>query len=385
MQDGLTSFRPVPPWADEATQDRSGEEPVDHDVAIAQSRDLARRALEFLDANDIATEPHAFTLAYVYHAGSHPQVRSEIDHLIAAGAFNRRSCARLYEEIFGLDAEARAIRDASAVIERTLARVLDALGEAGKDVKSYGRVLEDFSGRVGAGAGAAEPAVALRAAIEQILTETRKMEARSQNLERRFAATGEEIIELRRNLDEMRHAATTDALTGIANRKHFDIRLREYAEDCARSGEPLSLLMGDVDRFKAFNDAHGHPVGDMVLRLVAGTLAECVRGRDFAARYGGEEFAVLLPKTGLEGAFAVAENIRDTISSKRIARKSTGESLGMVTLSFGVAQFKPTESLDDFVTRADRGLYRAKERGRNRVESVEELAAAVRPMTAARA
>lgn len=339
---------------------------------IAHSRDLARLALAFLDEHDIGADPRSFTLAYVYFAGTHPQVKTEINHMMAAGAFNRRSCGRLYEEFFGLDAEARAIRDASGMIERTLGRVLEALDEAGQDVKSYGEVLQAFSGKVDGDDRE------FRAAIESILSETRKMEARSSELEKRFSDTTEEIVELRRNLDEMRLAATTDALTGIANRKHFDSCLKEYADDCSRNGEPLTLLMADVDHFKKFNDDYGHQIGDMVLRLVARTMAECVRGRDFVARYGGEEFIVLLPRTGLEGAFAVGENIRNTIASKRIARKSTGESLGMVTLSFGVAQYKPGESLEEFIVRADTGLYQAKKRGRNRVESAEPMAGQVR-------
>jgi diguanylate cyclase len=216
------------------------------------------------------------------------------------------------------------------------------------------------------------------------MAETRKMKLRSSALEKRFADSNDEIVELRRNLDEMRTAATTDALTGIANRKLFDIRIREYADDCARNGEPMTLLMGDVDHFKNFNDEHGHQVGDhghqvgdMVLRLVARTMAECVRGRDFVARYGGEEFVVLLPKTGLEGSFAVAENIRNTISSKRLALKSTGKTLGLVTISFGVAQFKPGETLEEFIARADGGLYAAKKHGRNRVESLEPMASEI--------
>ncbi len=344
-------------------------DPIDN---IKQTRDLAQRAIAFLDGHELAADPRSYTLAYLYYAGTHPEVRTEIDHLIAANAFNRRSCGRLYETFFGLDAEARAIRDASGLIERTLGRVLEALDDAGKDVKSYGKVLEDFTGRVSGGD------TDLRSAIESILAETRKMEARSVDLERRFTDTTDEIVELRRNLDEMRLAATTDALTGIANRKMFDVRLKEYADDCARAGEPLTLLMADVDHYKAFNDEHGHPVGDMVLRLVARTIAECVRGRDFVARYGGEEFTVLLPCTGLEGAFAVAENIRNTIATKRIARKSTGQTLGVVTLSFGVAQYKPGEVLEEFVARADTGLYQAKRHGRNRVESAEAMAGEVR-------
>lgn len=345
---------------------------MDQAESIAHSREIARLALTFLENHDISTDPRSFTLAYVYYAGTHPQVKTEIDHMLSAGAFNRRSCGRLYEEFFGLDSEARAIRDASGMIERTLGRVLEALGEAGKDARTYGQVLQDFTGRVDGGEAD------LRGTLESILAETRKMEARSSELERRFADTTDEIVELRRNLDEMRLAATTDALTGIANRKHFDIRIKEYTNDAARNGEPLSLLMADVDHFKKFNDDHGHQIGDMVLRLVARTLAECVRGRDFVARYGGEEFVVLLPRTGLEGAFAVAENIRNTIASKRIARKSTGQTLGMVTLSFGVAQYKPGEVLEEFIARADTGLYQAKRRGRNRVESAEPMASEVR-------
>jgi diguanylate cyclase len=339
-------------------------------------RELSGLALAFLTAHGISAEPRAYTLAYIYHADTHPKIKAEIDSLLGAGGFNRHACVRIYEEAFGLDAEARAIRDASMVIERTLGQVLETLQVAGDDAKDFGKVLEDFSGKVGIESlpGAGD----LRGALEMIVSETRKMEMRSTELEPRFANTSDEIVELRRNLDEMRLVATTDGLTGVANRKHFDTRLSEFADECAATGEPLALLMGDVDHFKKFNDDYGHTVGDMVLRLVARTLSECGRGRDFVARYGGEEFVVLLPKTGLKGAFAVAENIRSTIASKCLARKKTGESLGMVTLSFGVAQYKPGESLDDFITRADSGLYQAKNRGRNRVESAEPLATELR-------
>jgi len=349
---------------------------VDSTKTADKVRELSRLALAFLEGQNIPADPRAYTLAYTYHAGTHPQIKTEIDSLLGAGGFNRHACVRLYEDAFGLDSEARAIRDASTMIERTLSHVLETLKEAGDDAKDFGKVLEDFSGKVGP--EAVSGADDLRGALEMIVAETRKMEERSSKLERRFADTSDEIVELRRNLDEMRTVATTDGLTGIANRKHFDTRLSEFADECAAAGEPLALLMGDVDHFKKFNDDFGHTVGDMVLRLVARTLAECVRGRDFVARYGGEEFVVLLPKTGLQGAFAVAENIRSTIASKRLARKKTGESLGMVTLSFGVAQYKPGEVLEDFIARADSGLYQAKNRGRNRVESAEPMAGEVR-------
>jgi diguanylate cyclase len=112
-------------------------------------------------------------------------------------------------------------------------------------------------------------------------------------------------------------------------------------------------------------------VGDHVLRLVSVAISQAVHGGDFVARYGGEEFVVVLPQTGLDGALAVAENIRQAIASKRLTRKSTGEALGMITLSLGAAQYRLDETAGRVIQRADEALYRAKREGRNRVDSEE--------------
>ncbi len=168
---------------------------------VDKFRELSGLALAFLDAHNIPAEPRAYTLAYTYHAGTHPEITSEIDGLLGAGGFNRHACVRIYEEAFGLDSEARAIRDASTMIERTLGHVLETLREAGDDAKDFGKVLEDFSGRVGP--GSEQGGSDLRGALEMIVSETRKMELRSTELERRFADTSDEIIELRRTLEEV--------------------------------------------------------------------------------------------------------------------------------------------------------------------------------------
>jgi diguanylate cyclase len=141
----------------------------------------------------------------------------------------------------------------------------------------------------------------------------------------------------------------------------------EAAHKAAADGEDVCLLMCDIDHFKKFNDTWGHQTGDQVLRLVASCLAENVKGRDTAARYGGEEFAVLLRGTPLEAATMLANQIRTTVETKKLVKKSTGDILGTITISIGVAKFTADESVEAVIRRADACLYGAKHSGRNLV------------------
>src|SRR6185312_16299660 len=159
----------------------------------------------------------------------------------------------------------------------------------------------------------------------------------------------------------------TDPLTNIANRKAFDEAVQAAIAAMVDDGEPVTVLLCDIDHFKTFNDTWGHQTGDQVLRLVANCLSENVKGRDTAARYGGEEFAVLLRGTGLEAATMVANQIRTTVETKKLVKKSTGDILGTITISIGVAQFGRGEGVESVVRRADACLYGAKHHGRNLV------------------
>ncbi|MBV8490860.1 MAG: diguanylate cyclase, partial [Candidatus Eremiobacteraeota bacterium] len=166
----------------------------------------------------------------------------------------------------------------------------------------------------------------------------------------------------------MRVQSVTDALTGISNRRAFDEALQREWQRCARGGEPLSVLLLDVDYFKLFNDAYGHPAGDECLRLVAQAIASCAkRAGDVAARYGGEEFAVILPEAAANSAVAVAEAIREALRRRQIPHE--GSSLGYTTLSVGCASVVPRvdENPQSLIELADAQLYRAKAGGRNRV------------------
>jgi diguanylate cyclase len=159
----------------------------------------------------------------------------------------------------------------------------------------------------------------------------------------------------------------TDGLTGLANRKAFDSEFDRLFQDATRSKASFTLLMLDIDHFKAFNDNFGHQVGDQVLRLVARTLKDSIKGKDFAARYGGEEFSIILPDTDLAGAIIVGNALRKAVASKDVINRSTGKTLGRITMSVGVAQFDGDRTPEDLIERADSALYIAKHNGRNQV------------------
>jgi diguanylate cyclase len=148
------------------------------------------------------------------------------------------------------------------------------------------------------------------------------------------------------------------------------VLFRSLCEEVAglwKAGGRLSLLLADIDRFKAFNDSHGHQIGDEVLRAVGRVLKDLVKGRDTPARCGGEAFAVILPDTALADALKIAEQIRARLAGCEPRNLETGEGYGRVTLSLGVAQYRLGEPLGELIQRADRALYRAKRAGRNRV------------------
>jgi len=131
--------------------------------------------------------------------------------------------------------------------------------------------------------------------------------------------------------------------------------------------------MIDIDHFKKFNDTHGHLIGDQVLRLVAKVLQDSVREGDLAARFGGEELVAVLPGADLSICQEVAERVRRRISDAKLTRRTTGQEIGSVTVSIGVAQFRLAESAEALIERCDRGLYQAKSAGRNRVVTEVEI------------
>ena len=156
--------------------------------------------------------------------------------------------------------------------------------------------------------------------------------------------------------------ATTDALTGLHNRLKLENAMVDEIRRADHLKTPLTLIMFDIDHFKAINDTYGHAVGDRVLVQLARLVSSYIRYSDMLARWGGEEFLILMPGVEETTGYQVAEKCRDAIA------RITFGGAGPVTCSFGVAQYEPGESSAEFIARADAALYRAKESGRNRVK-----------------
>lgn len=237
------------------------------------------------------------------------------------------------------------------------------------------------------------------AVLETELLERRRIEAQLEAVQRELeervrqrtqalAARNEELTQLRITLEtanqRLRRLVTIDALTGVANRRHFDRSLERELRRTRRDGQPLSLIFLDLDEFKRFNDTYGHAHGDEVLRLVAQTLNETFRrGGDFVARYGGEEFAVVLPGVDARRAALYAERLRRRIWRQAIPY-AAAHSTGRVTISGGVATIAPAMivTAEELLRAADKALYRAKCLGRNQIASAPVDIAVAQPAKA---
>ena len=174
--------------------------------------------------------------------------------------------------------------------------------------------------------------------------------------------------ELRRQRDRLKEQVTLDPLLGIANRRHFDTRLDEELKRCMRNGQPLSLILFDLDHFKQVNDTYLHQAGDEVLKSVTRIMRKCLRSSDILARYGGEEFGVICPETDQEGAISLAERMRQCLECLEIHHR---DQILRMTASFGVATVEEPRDVrgaDDIVDVADHHLFQAKREGRNQVK-----------------
>ncbi len=322
----------------------------------------AKAAFALMAEQGVAPSPENFELFYAYTAGENPAASRIMGDIIAARRpFTPEVLADLRSRFFQTGHSHDVAEKLSGNVLGAMDTAIGSLQAAGRDTVAYGKTLSEASGELVADQSPDD----LRKLVDGLLAATRSMEHRTKELEGELQRSSHEVTDLKTKLDSVRKESLTDPLTGIANRKALDIALAQAIAHARKEGEPLCLLMCDIDHFKKFNDTWGHQTGDQVLRLVAHCLSENVKGRDTAARYGGEEFAVILRQTALQGAVKLANQIRASVEGKKLMKKSTGDILGTITISGGVAELHPDDAAATLIHRADECLYAAKNSGRN--------------------
>jgi diguanylate cyclase len=268
---------------------------------------------------------------------------------------------RSYEDCFAAEEELSNIADRA---QKQLAAIEKLMGKSLAEADHFGAALQDKASQISTRPDAADLVAGL---VELTNTMIEKTRTASGELKSRR----EEMSALRVSLSEARTRADTDMLTQLRNRHCFERDFAIQIERCTADDTPLSLAICDIDNFKDVNDHFGHQTGDGVLRLVAKILDEHCSSFGSVFRLGGEEFAVLLPDMAAGKAFELIERTRKDLAARKIRERKSGELIGKVTMSGGVATAIQCngQSADQLFTVADRELYVAKEDGRNRVSS----------------
>jgi diguanylate cyclase len=330
---------------------------------FGQASSLLRLAVALLGSHKIPPSPFNFRIGYDYVTGSNKALTAALDALVACPeTLSHENLWALYRRFFVQDDKALELMRQE--LRRVIVHIQGEFERSGGNLSSYATTLGRFAELLDTTLSPEQ----MELEVEYVIRDTRAAEKAQRQLESQVSMLLTEVETLRAELLQIREESQTDCLTGIPNRKAFESALEQTIHTAREHSSRFCVLLADIDHFKQFNDAHGHLVGDKVLRFVATTLKRGLKGKDTVARFGGEEFAIILPETDMVGGLSVAEHIRKAVSNGNLVDRMKDSSYGKLTISIGVAEFNDGDTSNSVIQRADRALYLAKERGRDRVE-----------------
>lgn len=312
-----------------------------------------------LEANGLDPSPAHYALLYRYFTSGEAQFVRKIDDAVRQYGSLTPAMAATIASQWQSDISPGALDRMADEAQRHLRKISTVVDRSNRDVVDYGDALADS-------VTALENGIAPEAFVT-LIDLTRAMIDRTRSAGDQLRRSGEEMAALRRNLAEARRIAETDPLTGLPNRRALDLRMR-IAFDAARErGCALSVAICDIDAFKAVNDRHGHALGDEVIRFIGAALSRSASDDIYVARYGGEEFVVMFEGMPPLEAAAHIDRLRADIAARDFKVAETGERIGRLTFSAGVAAMEGRKGPAATLKSADGALYRAKRKGRNMI------------------
>lgn len=323
-------------------------------------------ALKQIKRCEVPAFPRHYELWYTYSAGFDQKLNTAINEILRTrGKVTLDETVYLYDTFLSPFRLGDKLDQFGSSFSNQIETMLDSIDQSMEVNEDYSSTLSELSSEL----GAAKNAGAVKTVVHQLVKATSVVRASHKEMEDKLRESQSQVAELKDNLEAARFENLTDELTGLGNRRLFDQTMTRKVRASSGIGTTFCLIMLDIDHFKQFNDTWGHQTGDQVLRLVGMTIKNSISAPDIAARYGGEEFAVIMPDTTLDEAIMQADHIREAIKDRKLLKRSTGEKLGNVTVSAGVARHEQNDTAATLIERADAALYSAKRAGRNCVMS----------------
>ncbi len=329
--------------------------------------DVARKVLRLMTDLSSDYRPRTYLLWHEYVIGRNAELRERLDKVVADRAkLSTGDVDTLFAEVF----EARS-RDLLSILHGGMQQLIDGVIASTRSVTQRAAQFESELEAFETAAGTVKTQEEVLGTIEALLVSAQATRAELNRANQQLEASELQSKRMADELRQSREEAHVDPLSGLANRRRFSSALADLIAAASSGGSPLTLLMIDIDRFKAINDKYGHPFGDQIIVGVSQAIKASVKGRDVSARFGGDEFSLILPDTAQAGAMVVAEYIRRIVRRARVVDFASNDLVTDLTLSVGVAALLPGETQEQLIRRADQALYRAKESGRDCVVAAE--------------